>query len=98
MILLENNNGLVHFPPAKKGPKPLLMSFETVTDEDSVCQHADHLEQAGLRFDDYLTRCQQKQTGALFLDFDSLKAKENRPLHRASISKFGHADNTYNCK
>ena len=82
---------------AKKGPRPILMFFQTVSDRHTFLKQAKYLRQAGLRFDDNLSRPQQKQRGALSVDFDALQAKGDRPFYRGSTQRYRHVDKTYAC-
>lgn len=85
------------FSSVQKGPRPILMSFDTETDKHNFLKLAKQLTQEGLRFDDYLTRSQQKQRKALSVGFDALKAKGHKPFYRRSTLMYCHAGETHIC-
>ena len=67
-------------------------------DKHTFLKHAKHLKEVGLRYDDDLTRLQQKQRQDLSEDFNTLKSNGHQPFYRGSSLKFRHADKTRTCK
>ena len=72
--------------------------FKTMNDKHTFLEYAKHLKEVGLRYDDDLTRLQQKQRQDMCTDFDILKSNGHKPFYRGSSLKFRHADKTCTCK
>ena len=67
-------------------------------DKHTFLKHVKHLKEVGLRYDDDLTRLQQKQRQDLSADFNTLKSTGHKPIYRGSSLKFRHADKTRTCE
>ena len=83
---------------AQKRPRPVRLIFATMSDKHVFLKHAKHLKEVGLRYDDDLTRLQQKQREDMSADFSTLKSKGHKPFYRGSSLKFRHAEKTHTCK
>ncbi len=84
--------------PDEKKPRPIRLVFKSMTDKHAFLKHAKHLTEVSLRYDDDLTRLQQKQRQDMSADFDTLKSKGHKPFYRGSSLKFRHADKTRTCR
>ena len=78
-------------------PRPIHVQFRS-NDKHAVLKHAKHLKQVSVRYDDDLTRLQQKQRQDMATDFDTLKSKGHKPFYRGSLLRTRHADKTRTCK
>ena len=61
--------------PDQKRPRPVRMTFDSNSEKHTFLKHAKHLQEIGLRYDDDLTRLQQRQRQDLSADFNTLKTK-----------------------
>ena len=86
------------FRPDQKRPRPIRVHFKTLSDKHTFLKYAKHLKQVNLRYDDDLTRFQQKQRQDMAADFDTLKSKGHKPFYRGSSLKFRHVDKMRTCK
>ena len=86
------------FRPDQERPRPVRMQFDSMSDKHIFLKHAKHLKEVNLRYDDDLTRLQQRQRKDMAADFDTLKSKGHKPFYRGSSLKFRHADKTRTCK
>ena len=70
------------------------------SNDDKQLKHAKHLKELGSRYDDDLTRLQQKERQDLQLsaDFNTLKTRGHKPFYRGSSLKFRHPDKTHTCR
>ncbi len=84
--------------PDQDRPRPIRVLFKSMNDKHAFLKHAKHLKEVSLRYDDDLTRLQQKQRQDMSADFDTLKSKGHKPFYRGSSLKFRHADKTRTCK
>ena len=75
-----------------------LYAHDSMKDKHTFLKHAKHLKEVGLRYDDDLTRLQQKQRQDLSEDFNTLKSNGHHPFYKGSSFKFRHADKTRTCK
>ena len=82
------------FRPDQERPRPVRMQFNSMNDKHIFLKHAKHLKEVNLRYDDDLTRLQQRQRQDMAADFDTLKSKGHKPFYRGSSLKFRHADKT----
>ena len=82
----------------QKRPRPVRMTFGSNNDKHAFLKHAKHLKEIGFRYDDDLTRLQQKERQDLSADFNTLKTKGHKPVYRGSSLKFRHADKTRTCR
>ena len=78
--------------PDQNRPRPIRVLFKSMDDKHTFLKHAKHLKEVNLRYDDDLTRLQQKQRQDMSADFDTLKSKGHKPFYRGSLLKFRHAD------
>ena len=78
--------------------RPVLVIFETMDDRHtySFLKHAKELKSAGIKWDDYLTRQQQKERQGLTTDFQTLREKGYKPFFQGSQLKYRAADQTKN--
>ncbi|DBB07797.1 TPA: hypothetical protein ACH3X3_009211 [Trebouxia sp. C0006] len=84
--------------PDQERPRPIRVVFKSLDDKHTFLKHAKHLKTVSLRYDDDLTRLQQKQRQDMAADFDTLKSKSHKPYYGGSSLKFRHADKTRTCK
>jgi hypothetical protein len=84
--------------PDQNRPRPIRVQFRSMNDKHTFLKHAKHLKEVSLRYDDDLTRLQQKQRQDMSADFDTLKSKGHKPFYRGSSLKFRHADKTRTCR
>jgi len=84
--------------PDQNRPRPIRVLFKPMDDKHTFLKHAKHLKEVNLRYDDDLTRLQQKQRQDMSADFDTLKSKGHKPFYRESSLKFRHADKTRTCR
>ena len=84
--------------PDQERPRPIRIHFESLSDKHTFLKHAKHLKEIILRYDDDLTRLQQRQRQDMAADFDTLKSKGHKPFYRGSSLKFRHADKIRTCK
>ena len=75
-----------------------MCTFGSNNDKHAFLKHAKHLKEVGFRYDDDLTRLQQKERQDLSADFNTLKTKGHKPFYRGSSLKFRHADKTRTCR
>ncbi len=85
------------FRPDQERPRPIRIHFNLLGDNHTFLKHAKHLKGVNLRYDDDLTRFQQRQRQDMAADFDTLKSKGHKPFYRGSSLKFRHADKTRTC-
>ena len=78
--------------------RPVVVRFDTVDEKHIFLKHAKQLKPAGINWDDYLTRHQQKERQALTADFQTLRGKGYKPFFRGSQLKYRVADKTKNCR
>jgi len=83
--------------PDQNRPRPIRVLFRSMNDKHTFLKHAKHLKEVNLRYDDDLTRLQQKQRQDMSAGFDTLKSKGHKPFYRGSSLKFRHADKTRTC-
>lgn len=83
--------------PDQKRPRPIRLIFKSLDVKHTFLKHAKHLKEVSLRYDDDLTRLQQKERQHMSADFDTLKSKGHKPFYRGSSLKFRHADKTRTC-
>ena len=69
-----------------------------MNDKHLFLKHAKHVTEVGLRYDDDLTRLEQKQRQDLSGDFNTLKSKGHKPLYKGSSLTSRHAEKTRTCK
>ena len=88
------------FRPDQERPRPVRVEFKSMSDKHTFLKlkHAKHLKEVSLRYDDDLTRLQQRQRQGMAADFDTLKSKGHKPFYKGSSLKFRHADKTCTCK
>ncbi len=86
------------FRPDQERPRPIRIYFKSLTDKHTFLKHAKHLKEINLRYDDDLTRSQQRQRQDMAAEFDTLKSKGHKPFYRGSSLKFRHANKTRTCK
>jgi len=84
--------------PDQNRPRPIRVLFKSMDDKHTFLKHAKHLKEVNLRYDDDLTRLQQKQRQDMSADFDTLKSNGHQPFYRGSSLKFRHADKTRTCR
>ena len=77
---------------------PVLVHFETMDDKHTFLKHAKQLKPAGVKWNDYLTRQQQKERQGLTTDFQTLQRQGFKPFFRGSQLKYRAADKTKNCR
>ena len=75
-----------------------MVRFDTMDEKHIFLKHAKQLKPAGINWDDYLTRQQQKERQALTADLQSLRRKGYKPFFRGSQLKYRVADKTKNCR
>lgn len=78
-------------------PRPALIRFDTMDDKHTFLKHAKELK-PGIKWDDYLTRQQQKERQVLAADLHALRTKGFRPFFRGSQLKYRNANKTKNCR
>ena len=84
--------------PEKGRHRPAVVKFDTMDEKHLFFSHAKLLKPTGVKWDDALTRQQQKERQSLSADFQALKSKGHTPFYRGSVLKHRHADKTRNCR
>ena len=82
----------------QKRSQPVSMVFNINNNKHTFLEHAKHLQEAGVRYDDHLTRLQQSERQDLSADFNILNTRGHKPFYRGCSLNFCHADKTRTCK
>ena len=78
--------------------RPVVVRFETMAEKHTFLKHAKQLKPAGIKWDDYLTRQQQKERQGLDTDLQTLREKGYMPFFQGSQLKYRVADKTKSCR
>ena len=72
--------------------RPVVVKFQSVNNKHTFLKYAKQLKPAGIKWDDYLTRQQQKERQGLAADLQTLREKGYKPFFRGSQLKYRTAD------
>ena len=89
---------LGRYSPQQTKHRPLRVTFDDHDQKHSFLKNAKLLRQTGVRFDDDLTKLQQKERQALSADFSTLKENGQIFFFRGSTLRYAHADKVYTCR